>query len=139
MGDGGRHRSAEQVVRSSTGGVKFGFGLTKKSFVTEKGSDGQLAPLVTLHEYLQKTKATSIVKHEAFSNHPPTEVSPNSALEFVPTSSDLKELLTAALRHEDLVVSWQVKVKDQQVLPMGIVVHNKKQLIMPAAGSVQLK
>ena len=118
---------------------RFGFTSTKKALVCERDALGHLKPLTSLHAFIQQTGATGIAKHGAFKGEVPADVTPTSGLEFVPTNDMAKEVLTLAVGMADVEISWIVKVKDKGIVPMGVVVHTKKQLIMPSVGRLQFK
>ena len=53
-------------------------------------------------------------------------------------AADVQAFLKFVMQLNDVSVGWVLKTKDAQVLPMGVVVHTKKQVIMPAGGRIQL-
>ena len=133
------HTREGRVVASQAGWPKFGFTSTKKAFVCERDPLGKLMPLTSLHTLIQQTGATGIAKHGAFKGEVPADVTPPSGLEFVPQTDASKAVLTLAAGMADVEISWIVKLKDKIIVPMGVVVHTKKQLIMPAVGRLQFK
>ena len=58
---------------------------------------------------------------------------------FQATEASIAAMLKSALAAEDLEVIWHVKVKNSQVVPMGLVVCNRKQMVIPAQGFLALK
>jgi hypothetical protein len=92
---------------------------------------------MTLESYLKDKNAKRVAKHEPFKDLP-KELKPPAGLQFVADTDDMKAFLKFVMQLNDVSVGWVLKTKGGQVLPMGVVVHTKKQVIMPAGGRIQL-
>ena len=131
-----------KVSASTSGGVKWHFPKTKNVTVVEKDSSGKLGPHMSLFEYIQKSGATSVVRHGPSpfpGKKAPQELTPSADLEFIPKEASLGVLVAFCSARTDIQLVWLVRLNaDKAVVPHGIVVCTKKQLIMPASGRLPL-
>ena len=130
-------------VGGSTGaGVKWHFPKTKSVMVVEKDSSGKLGSLMSLHDYIQKSGATSVVRHGPSpfpKKTPPVELTQSSDLEFHAKEASVAALLAFCLTRTDLQLVWLVRLNGEKaVAPHGIVIYTKKQLILPVSGRLSL-
>ena len=134
--------SEGKVSASTTGGVKWHFPKTKNVMVVEKDSSGKLGSLMSLFEYIQKSGATSVVRHGPSpfpAKKAPQELTPSADLEFVPKEASLGVLVAFCLTRSDIQLVWLVRLNsDKAVVPHGIMIYTKKQLIMPVSGRLGL-
>ena len=134
--------SEGKVSASTTGGVKWHFPKTKNVMVVEKDSSGKLGSLMSLFEYIQKSGATSVVRHSPSpfpGKKAPQELTPSADLEFVPKEASLGVLVAFCLTRSDIQLVWLVRLNsDKAVVPHGIMIYTKKQLIMPVSGRLGL-
>ena len=134
--------SEGKVSASTTGGVKWHFPKTKNVMVVEKDSSGKLGSLMSLFEYIQKSGATSVVRHNPSpfpGKRAPQELTPSADLEFVPKDASLGVLVAFCLTRSDIQLVWLVRFNsDKAVVPHGLMICTKKQLIMPVSGRLGL-
>ena len=127
-----------KVSASAAGGVKWHFPKTKNVLVAVQDSSGKLGSLMSLFEYIQKSGATSVVRHSPSpfpGKKAPQELTPSADLEFVPREAPIGKLVAFCLTRVDLQLVWLVRLNGEKaVVPHGIMIYTKKQLIMPASG-----
>ena len=128
-----------RVATSQAGGMKWGFTKTKTVMVVEKSADGKLSQQTSLHAYATKVGATGVIRHSAFKGAMPAELSPPSDLEFIPKDAAVAEFLKFCLSRSDINPIWQVRTNsDKVIIPHGVIIYTKKQLVMPAAGRLPI-
>ena len=130
-----------KVSTSTAGGMKWHFSKTKSVMVVEKDSSGKLGAQQSLHDYISKSGATSVIRHNpsVFAKKPPLELTSSAEMEFVPKDPSVAALLKFCLTRSDIQLVWQVRLNSEKaVTPHGIVVYTKKQLIMPVSGRLPL-
>ena len=131
-----------KVSATQAGGMKWQFSKPKHVMVVEKDSSGKLGPQQSLHDYILKTGATSVIRHNPSpfaAKKSPAELASTAEMEFVPKDPSVEALLKFCLTRSDIQLVWQVRLNsDKAVTPHGIVMYTKKQLIMPVSGRLPL-
>ncbi len=113
-------------VQKAAEGVEWSFPQPKKADVLFQKD------FVTLAEVIEQQKAQSVARHtpETF----PEGVAPRTfscpaPLRFVPENAQHMEVLQLCSKLASVSLLWAVKVKNNQVVPGGLVLKVNKQLI----------
>jgi hypothetical protein len=123
-------------VTVATKGVLWSFTKPKKDDVY----DHTAKTCKTLHEFIVSTKATSVARHSPATFvegiAPATLTGPTAPPRFVPNDSDPQAttLIEYASGLAEVVIGWVVKTKGTEVVPIGIGIWTKKQIILSGGG-----
>ena len=97
----------------------------------------------TLGEFIKQKAATSVARHtpETFPpGTPPNSLKATGNVRVGTSSSTAKKVLVLCTDNQHLGLMWMLGFKDQQkqVIPTGVMVYVKKQIIVPKDGEVRL-
>ena len=115
-------------------GIAYGWIDCGKAFVFEAA-----ASLMTLKEYIKKTGATSVQKHEPFTQVIPTKLKVTASLAFVAKDPIAREFFSHAQRMQEVGVAWKVLTQGKVVKPLGVAIYTHKEMLMPVAGRLLIK
>jgi hypothetical protein len=119
--------------------VPFTFGDTGKTLVACRKR--QALEIVTLKECIASTKAERAIGHGKFpAGKPPVHLVVQKTISFFATDSKVQSLLKALPKCDALTRVWILKhdEKENSLLPWGLAVMVKKQLIVPKDKIVEL-
>ena len=92
-----------------------------------------------LQSLVTKLQATSIANH-VFTPSAPNEIAPPSSMSYLFSNSGLTELYEHSREMQDVTWDWVMRADKEKVLkPIGVVLHTRKQLVMPYEGRSLLK
>ena len=130
------HRTGK--IESSSGvGVNYGW-TSMKTLVHVKSSSSY--EFKTLQKFMADSGATAIKRH-TYSSSAPTEIQPPSGLKYMFGDDAMSEVYSFCQDLQDISWDWVVKFdeKEKTVKPLGVVLHLKKQIIMPKEGRLIFK
>jgi len=119
--------------------VPFTFGDTGKTLVACRKR--QALEIVTLKECIASTKAERAIGHGKFpAGKPPVHLVVQKTISFFATDSKVQSLLKALPKCDALTRVWILKhdEKENSLLPWGLAVMVKKQLIVPKDNVIEI-
>ena len=120
-----------EVKSSNTHGLPWSF--EKPGGVHVWMKSGTNTERMTLDKVIQQTMACSVIKHGSFpAGSSPPVLSCQTQCKGLAKEPDARTLLEFAQKLSGLVLEWTVRVNDHaEVVPTGIVITTKKQMIIP--------
>jgi hypothetical protein len=125
---------AGRVSATATTGVEWVFTKPKNHDVYDFTGN----TCKTLADFIVSTKATSVARHSptafAAGSAPVTVTPPAAPPRYAPADESVNTFLEFAKGLAEVTVGWVVKAKGTDIVPVGIGIWTKKQIIFKMAG-----